>query len=134
MSNKIIGFLEYYLPFINWLIIIFVFSHIPQLQSPLPGTYGYLFRKTAHFIEYFILSYLNYRLLTKYHKLNLNLSLIITFIFCSAYAVADEYHQTFIYGRNSSLWDVLIDTLGISTFIFGIFLYKSLKRNKKSRV
>lgn len=129
--NKIIIFLEYYIPFISWLMIIFVYSHIPQLQSPLPGPMGLLIRKTAHFSEYFILAYLGYRVLANYHKLDFLWTLTITFIFCSTYAMTDEYHQTFIYGRKGSLTDVLIDMVGVSTFLFFMILRSPLKRNNK---
>ncbi len=29
------------------------------------------------------------------------------------YAATDEYHQSFVPGRSSSVWDVLIDGLGV---------------------
>lgn len=131
MLNKLTLFFEYYLPFITWLMIIFVFSHIPQLQSPLPGLPGYLFRKTAHFVEYFILAYFAFRILLKYHKLTLAPSLTLTFVLCLTYAITDEYHQRFVYGRKGSLMDILIDTSGILTFLISVFLSLGLKKNNK---
>jgi VanZ family protein len=39
------------------------------------------------------------------------------------YAVSDEYHQTFVPGRNGQLADVLIDSLG------GLIALFSLRKN-----
>ena len=38
--------------------------------------------------------------------------LCVSFVLCILYAISDEYHQTFIYGRSGSVSDVLIDSAG----------------------
>ncbi len=37
---------------------------------------------------------------------------IVAIAFCSAYGISDEWHQTFVPGRNASVYDWLADTLG----------------------
>ncbi|MBL7155498.1 MAG: VanZ family protein, partial [Candidatus Portnoybacteria bacterium] len=39
--------------------------------------------------------------------------LFLAVILAIGYALADEYHQSFILGRNASLRDVLIDSSGV---------------------
>jgi VanZ family protein len=31
------------------------------------------------------------------------------------YAISDEFHQSFVEGRDSDPWDALVDTLGVAT-------------------
>lgn len=83
-------------------------------------------RKIAHITVYFILT----------------LSLILTCrafgrtsrgnVFGSSlavlYALSDELHQTFIFGRNGSLTDVLVDAIGIG---LAAFLFKILDSRRK---
>jgi len=38
--------------------------------------------------------------------------LLMTVIFCSLYGASDEWHQSFVAGRDASLFDWLADTLG----------------------
>lgn len=124
-----------------WMIIIFVFSNDPgevsdnktglviqvlssigiDLNSAFGELASFILRKSAHFIEYFILYILAYNAMrtSVSFKKSLFLSLIITFV----YASSDEFHQTFVPGREGRLRDVLIDTSG---GVFGmIVLYIS---------
>jgi len=71
---------------------------------------SWLFRKTAHFVEYAVLFFLLFRLMTLYIKYPK--SLIITLLITIIYAATDEYHQTFIPGRVGNIGDVGIDALG----------------------
>ena len=68
-------------------------------------------RKTAHFIEYFILGCLIYNGICKRKRL------IKLFLFSWAlgtiYAISDEIHQYFIPGRAMRFFDVCIDSAGV---------------------
>lgn len=72
--------------------------------------YHSIFRKLAHFGEYFILSFLIYINLIEYYK-KANI-LTVCIILCAIYAISDEIHQFFVPGRFCSFFDVLIDTSG----------------------
>ncbi len=106
----------YLLAIILYLVIIFYFSSIPvpkQLQNK-PDI-------ILHLLEYGGLGFL----FSGYYTDNFNrkiekrkLFFIIIFIFI--YAVSDEFHQSFIEGRVSSIKDVIVDIIGgmIFPFIF----------------
>lgn len=79
----------------------------------------FLIRKTAHAIEYTILSLLMILLIKEYRNVNFSIYIYVLFI-SVIYATSDELHQIFISGRSAQVLDVLIDTCGI---IIGIFLH-----------
>lgn len=78
-----------------------------------------LVRKSAHFIEFFLLGLLIINVLKDYFKISWKIILIALFL-CILYACSDEIHQLFVPGRTSRIFDILIDTSGS---ILGIFLY-----------
>lgn len=89
-------------------------------------------RKCAHASVYFVLSILVLNFLLAFHS-NLEKKYVLVFFMtifiCFLFALTDEYHQTFVYGRTGQFSDVLIDTSGalIATSIFTI-LYKRKKK------
>ena len=100
-----------------------------DLNSSLGEYASLLIRKSAHFLEYFILYLLNLNLL-KYYLPKKNarvLSLLGVFL----YASSDEIHQHFIPGRAMAFTDVIIDTFG--GFIASVveFVFSKRKENKK---
>lgn len=130
---------------ILWMGIIFIFSHQPNsgeetksiLETALPfineinliELTNLFIRKSAHLIEYFILTLLTVSLLKEYTK-NERKIIISSLIFCFLYACTDEYHQSFIIGRTSAFKDVLIDTIGGLTFILIYYLSKKYSKIK----
>lgn len=63
-------------------------------------------RKCAHFFLYFVLAILcdiNFKEYTNKH-------FIYSLLFVLLFAISDEYHQSFIPGREAELTDVLIDS------------------------
>ena len=89
-------------------------------------------RKCAHASVYFVLSILVLNFLLALHS-NLEKKYVLVFFMtifiCFLFALTDEYHQSFVYGRTGQFSDVLIDTSGalIATSIFTI-LYKRKKK------
>lgn len=73
---------------------------------------NYVFRKICHFGEYFILSILLINWIIALNKCSKLFSGIWAIAISFIYALFDEYHQTFINGRNGNLIDSLIDTTG----------------------
>ena len=67
-------------------------------------------RKTAHFMEFFILGILIY---LTFKEFNIN-NIYIMLLFCFLYACSDEIHQLFVVGRDGNAFDVMIDSLGSS--------------------
>jgi len=80
-----------------------------------------IIRKSAHFIEYFVLGILAY----KSYILFKNKKIIIVVVFCVIYAISDEVHQIFIEGRSFQIYDIAIDSIG-SLVAITIFKAKQL--------
>ena len=81
-------------------------------------------RKTAHFIEYFILGVLVFLTLREFGNKNIYYAILICFL----YACSDEVHQIFVPGRDGNFVDVMLDTIGSTT---SILLLNKLKERKK---
>jgi len=47
--------------------------------------------------------------------------------FASLYGISDEFHQSFVAGRNADVWDWLADTLGAS--LAALILYHQAQRS-----
>ena len=86
---------------------------------------NYIFRKTCHFGEYFVLSLLSFCFLVELKKYSILLCRTLSISFCFIYAMLDEYHQTFVRGRTGSITDVLFDTFGaiIGCIVISIVYY-----------
>lgn len=86
--------------------VIFLFSSRPDLPRNEIFVVDYIFKKSAHIIEYFILVLLwNKALRTR----GLSGAILISLF----YAFTDEIHQLFVPGRGGQLKDVAIDSIGI---------------------
>ena len=107
--------IKYWLPTLVWAAIIFYASSRGAIVTS--DSYGldFFIKKTAHFVEYFILSWLVFRSLKQTVQLTFQKIIILTFVVCVLYAVSDEYHQSYVPGREPRVRDILIDTFGIST-------------------
>ena len=109
--TRLLARLDPWAPPIALMAIIFVLSAQPDLSTGL-GVWDYVARKIVHMAEYGLLWFLWWRALRELvpiHK-------AIAFAFCVsvAYAVTDEFHQTFVHGRHGTPIDVGIDTLGMA--------------------
>jgi VanZ family protein len=87
-----------------WAGLILALSSVPNLSPPLFEVIG--IDKLAHFVEYLVLAYLAFANTgrTRYRYI---LPLILLF------AVADEFHQHFIPGREVALADLGVNLVGI---------------------
>lgn len=143
MSTTFKSSLKLYLPLLLWLVFISIAStdefsasntsriigplvlwFFPNTTSETLATIHFLTRKLAHFTEYFILGLLCARAF--YGSLNRKLHqhwFVLAIMVVALYAFADEYHQSFVPSRTSSIYDSLIDIVGGLTalMIFGYF-------------
>ncbi len=92
----------------------------PNEISSLATRFNGVVRKLAHMTEYFALAIAVAFPLYVYglHWLPL---MFVAGLFCVAFACTDEYHQSFVSGRGSTVRDVLIDSFGI---FWGIILVR----------
>ncbi len=116
-------------PVFFWCLIIFTFSSIPTLPKVGFIWWDFVLKKSAHMIEFGILFFLVWRALSnsfgqKIPKVGFFWA---TLIFCILYAISDEYHQGFIPGRSSRVFDVGFDTLGM------ILSWRIIVKRKRSK-
>lgn len=86
--------------------VIFALSAQPDLSSGL-GTIDLVGRKLVHMTEYGLLWWLWSRAFVPERPW-------LAAAIALAYAMTDEYHQTFVHGRHGTPVDVLIDAVGIA--------------------
>jgi VanZ family protein len=92
--------------------LIFTVSAQPVLPS-VPGWWDVLLKKTMHALAYGVLTWLIMRAMRGYgsdHGVIRPVSIGLAL----AYALSDEYHQTFVPGRDGNLVDVAVDVVGIA--------------------
>lgn len=99
-----------WLPAILLMGIIFVLSSLPAERIPFFGRYDVFVKKGAHALGYGMLALAYAYALPSRISLpaRWGLSLCMAVLF----ALSDEFHQSFVEGRNSSLTDVFIDGFG----------------------
>lgn len=90
-------------------------------------------RKTAHFLEYFVLGALAFWASATFYKYKMFWRSASAFAFCVLYAVSDELHQHFVPGRACRFTDILIDSGGsiLAIFILALIFIKSNKIRKR---
>lgn len=136
-------FFYYYFPPLLWLGIIYYFSSIPNLRTDLPNLLDLILRKIAHLVEFGILAILILRALLQKGGQGIEIIddlpkqrkfirkvFITTIILSIFYAFSDEFHQSFVRGREGSLWDVLIDSVGI---ILGVYFFVRWKLGNEKK-
>ncbi len=99
-----------WLPLLTWMGLIFVLSGQAKTDIPSFGVWDLLIKKGAHFLAYAVLAWLALWAVGEAKR-----PYAIAFIIAVLYAVSDEYHQTFVPGRNGQWLDVLIDSIGALT-------------------
>ncbi len=71
-----------------------------------------MLRKTAHVLQFFVFSVLLYFALRLDYSVNK--SLLLAFIGGWIFGGLDEFHQTFVPGRDGNVLDVMIDGAGVT--------------------
>jgi VanZ family protein len=95
--------------------VIFFLSAQPDLGTDL-GTVDLVGRKIVHMAEYALLFLLWWRALRT--VVPGGRAIAFALAIAVGYAVTDEYHQSFVDGRNGNPIDVAIDTVGASLAAF----------------
>ena len=104
-------FLGYWLPVLVYVTIIFALSAQPNLRPPLQFPNS---DKFFHMLEYGGLGYLLARGMRAAGRIRLALTVaLIVAVLGGAIAASDEYFQSFIPGRESSLQDWFADFTGL---------------------
>ncbi|MFA5923636.1 MAG: VanZ family protein [Methylococcaceae bacterium] len=116
---KILDFtlLIFYCLFIYWL------SDQPSLPAPMWFEHQ---DKLHHAAAYSIMGLLAWRSFKHWLSSPIILSLL-SFAFCSLYGLSDEWHQSFVVGRESDIADWLADTSGAGLAIFFCINYEKVR-------
>ena len=138
-----------YGPLIVWAVLIFIGSSnllsssqtsafLKPLRSLFPGasdstlaTIHFLIRKTAHLTEYFILALLAARAFrTSSKELLRTRWFLVSLLLVVAYALCDEFRQSFAATRSASIYDSMIDSVGgLLGLMFVLWRRKRTKEN-----
>lgn len=126
--NGALGFR--WLPAIIMMGLIFMFSSLPNSRVPYFGQWDVLIKKGGHALGFGMLglayAYALPTRLSRWHRWLLSLLMVVLF------ALSDEFHQSFVEGRNSSLVDVLIDTTGAVIMLTIGLTYSSNSSSKST--
>ena len=87
-------------------------------------------RKLAHFGIYTLLGIWSIGFLLTFN-IKLKYQVVIASIWGCIYALTDEFHQSFSFGRHASINDVVIDTLGVIFGLLLVLLVLKIKKKKK---
>lgn len=104
--------IKYWFPTIVWALVIFSFSSKSSFATSVVHWQDFIVKKSAHLFVYAVLTVLVYRSLKHTTKLKGVYLFIFTITSIVLYAISDEFHQTFSIGREPTLRDVFIDTMG----------------------
>lgn len=106
--------LGYWLPPLVWMGLIFFLSAQPDLPHA-PGPWlDTLLKKAGHAAAYGVLAWFYLRVLCQYFGSS-RMPIVLRIVsvgLAIIYALSDEYHQTFVPGRNGNLFDVAVDGIG----------------------
>lgn len=116
----------YQVPFVVYASLIFIVSSFSKLPTP---DLGLTFAdKIIHLIEYGLFSLLALRgLLHPPVCLSTAIAYSLAIGITVIYAALDEYHQSFVPGRNADAFDVLADIFGA---ILALLIYHIVKRRR----
>lgn len=94
------------------MVVIFLFSSRSSDELPNYGGWDYFVKKSAHAIGYGLLA------LSYLHALPKK-NLFLAWLLAVLYSATDEFHQSFVPGRNPSVIDVLVfDNIGAIVALF----------------
>lgn len=126
-------FIIYWLPIILWASLIFYFSSVPGLASGLTVFWDVFWRKLAHASEFGILNFLIFRAPRRGRQFNFISALVLSALVTLLYAASDEWHQSFVPGREGKLSDVGIDLLGMLLFSAWLVLVNFWRKRRMAR-
>lgn len=105
-------------------------------QSDITYIATFIVRKTAHFLEYFILGVLGFLVANTYQKYKFSVRTLSAIVFCVLYAVSDEVHQFFVPGRACRFLDICIDAVGsvAAIALLAVVLYRKKISNRSGEI
>lgn len=125
--KKFLSIVPRWIPALLLMLAIFLFSSRASVDLPDFYDWDYFIKKSAHAVGYGLLA-LSYLHALKWNKKYY----ILAWLLALAYAITDEFHQSFVPGRNASIRDILIfDNLGALFALFVHYLYQRKYKKEK---
>lgn len=87
-------------------------------------------RKAAHMTEYGVLALCFFWALYSY---GIRWGRLLSLLLAALYACTDEFHQTFVPGRDGSPRDVFIDTAGAAVFLTVLWIIQRAAGSRRSK-
>ncbi len=119
----------YWLPPLAWMGMIFYLSAQPDLPGPPDPWLATLFSNGAHFGVYAALAFWWWRALwgiqRTSHREGMGMALILAFLISVLYGASDEFHQSFVPGRDASILDLLVDAAGAAVALWLVWWRKA---------
>jgi VanZ family protein len=110
-------FLMLWAPVAGWMLLIFLLSDRPDLPKAPGGLLDFLVKKSMHAAGYAMLALLLWRAL---RVSDIERPILWALVLTVIYAVTDEWHQTWVEGRNGRVTDVLIDAMGATLALLAV--------------
>ena len=111
-QRRIRGALLFHLPAMVMAVAILFVSSIPNLAGPVNSIFG--FDKVMHIAEYGLFSWLVLRSLSWFKPKGMATAMLLFVVFVVAiFAGLDEYLQSFVPGRDSTVADFVADLIGV---------------------
>ena len=117
-------------PALLMMALIFLASSTPASQLPYFGALDFLVKKGGHAIGYALLGMSYFFALPT--RLSVPYRAVTALLMAVLFSLSDEFHQSFVEGRTSTLRDVLIDTGGATLALFAAALYSSSSKSSSS--
>jgi VanZ family protein len=123
-------FIRDQLPAILWAILIFLGSSIPADEFPTLKIFQ--FDKAIHITIFFCFGLFIYRAfnLFWFAKTFSWSRALFTLLTVTVYGLLDEFHQQYVPGRTSDIWDATADTIGGILAVLLIYLFILRKRSR----
>ena len=107
-------------PVLVWALAIFFVS----AQSTLPAIgedwLDRAVKQLSHSLEYAVFAWLVWRPLTHFGESRGRRHYLVAWLLCFAYALSDEFHQSFVPGRVADWRDLLADGLGAAAVLLAL--------------
>jgi VanZ family protein len=117
-----------WLPALAMMLAIFSFSSLPAARIPYFGDLDIYIKKGGHFLGYALLAVAYFWALPP--RLPRGFRGVLSILMAMLFALSDEFHQSFVEGRTSSLRDVAIDTFGAAVAVALAAVYSSNSRSR----
>jgi VanZ family protein len=122
------SFLSYWGPALLMMSVIFGFSSISSTEMLNFGLLDYLVKKGGHALGYGLLGLSYLRGLKGDSDMLDRRWFYLAWGMACLYSVTDEFHQSFVPGRNPAVTDVMIDAIGAALALFLAKRYYKQKR------